>query len=584
MLKHLRFYFFTIAALCSGLISAHAQESKTPVAATTPPVYRFARLLVANTEAKAAALQARPEAGLVVVQDLPVLATKEYADSVAKYVGQPITQELVKRLAGDILAYLQKHDRLVAGFVLPTPQDNSNGEVRLAVLVGRYKQLRLQGNRWFSREQLVASLGLKPGDEVRLSTLEEAVNWTNANPFRRIKVLVNDLKAEPGMADLIVNVQERIPVRTAVSYDNTGNDVIGRNHYTASMQFGNLWGLDHQGSYQFTTTDHSSIYQAHSGDYRVPLPWHHYLQLAGAYSSVLPTFEKGLFALKGQNVLANLRYIAPVERAPFSMEFSAGLDFKQTNNNLEYGGEQVRNTKNDVFQLGLGATVVRRDPVGAWVFAANLSLSPGRLGSRNSDAAFAAARPNGYRFVTDDNGNVTYTFSNGLIQPEIQPIGQSHYMYGTLLVQRLTNLPAGFQLFSRGQIQMASANLLSTEQLSIGGQGTVRGYEERGISGDEGCVLSHELQGPEWQKTLTLHGRKLGLMQSRLVAFWDFGKTWYKHSFGTELDPLMSVGLGLRCNVVNNFSLTADYGWQLLRMTPPQPTHSRASIKATMAY
>jgi hemolysin activation/secretion protein len=46
----------------------------------------------------------------------------------------------------------------------------------------------------------------------------------------------------------------------------------------------------------------------------------------------------------------------------------------------------------------------------------------------------------------------------------------------------------------------------------------------------------------------------------------------------------MGAGLGLRCNVASNFSLTADYGWQLLKTTPPQPNRGRASIKATLTY
>jgi hemolysin activation/secretion protein len=319
------------------------------------------------------------------------------------------------------------------------------------------------------------------------------------------------------------------------------------------------------------------------------------VQFAGAYSLVQPTFggvSGNDFSLRGENLLANLRYIAPVERAPYSLEFSAGLDFKETNNNLEYTGYgTVRNTKNDIFQLNLGTTVVRRDKAGAWVFAVNLSLSPGNVNSRNSDAAFATARPNGYIVaeapVVDSLGNQVHDSSgNALYQPVYDPIGQSHYAHGTFIVQRLTTLPAGFQLVSRGLLQMASANLISTEALTLGGQATVRGYDENITSGDEGFELSHELQGPEWQTPVSIHGRKLPPMQSRLVAFWDYGKAWNKHRFGSDLSPqaLMGAGLGLRCNIATNFNLVADYGWQLLETTPRQPDHGRASIKASLAY
>jgi hemolysin activation/secretion protein len=558
-----------------GLATPLARAEGTAAAASAPAtVYPFQRLLIADSEPKAAALKSPPGAGLVFAQDVPVLATKEFADSIKPYIGQPITIEMIKKLANDVLTYLRNHDRFSTGIVVPSPQDITGGEVRLAVVLGRYKDVQFRGNRWFSREQLQASLGLKPGDEVRLSTLEEAVNWTNANPFRRVKVVVNDLQNEPGLADLVVDVQERVPFRAAVSYDNTGNETLGLNRYSASVQFGNVWGLGHQASYQYTTTDKISLFQQHSGDYRVPLPWHHYLQLAAAYSIAQPTFYNGVFTLKGQNLVTNLRYIAPVEHGALSMEFSGGLDFKQANNNFEWGGVPVPQltSKNDIFQLSLGATIVRRDALGAWAIGANVSLSPGNINTRNSDATFASTRPNGYQ--RDANGNL-----NGAL-----PIGQSRYAYGTLSVQRLTKLPADFQILSHGQLQISSANLLGSEQMSIGGQGTVRGYDERISSGDQGYLISNELQTPEWLSVLSLHRRKVGIMQTRLVAFWDFAKTGYKHPFGTIEQPLMSAGLGLRCNVANDFSLVADYGRQLIQTKPQQPDHGRASVKATLAY
>jgi hemolysin activation/secretion protein len=559
--------------LATPLVRAEGPAATEPAAAT---VYPFKRLLIADSESKAAALKSPPGAGIVFAQDVPFLATKEFADAIKPYLGQPITIEMVRKMASDVLNYMRSHDRFSTGIVVPSPQDITGGEVRLAVVLGRYKRVQFRGNRWFSSAQLESSLGLKPGDEVRLSTLEEAVNWTNANPFRRVKVVVNDLQNEPGLADLVVEVQELIPFRAAVSYDNTGNELLGFNRYSASVQFGNVWGLGHQASYQYTTTDDTRLYQVHSGDYRLPLPWHHYIQLAAAYSLSQPSFYNGLFTLKGQSLVTDLRYIAPVERGALSMEFSGGLDFKQANNNFEWAGTVVPQltTKNDVFQLSLGATLVRRDTLGAWAIGANLSLSPGNVNARNSDATFASARPDGYVLIYDADGNPL----------RYEPVGQSRYAYGTLNVQRLTKLPGDFQILSHGQIQISSANLPGSEQMSIGGQGTVRGYDERISSGDQGYLLSHELQSPEWQAVVSLHGRKLGIMQTRLVAFWDFGKTGYKHSFGAIEQPLMGAGLGVRCNVANNFSLAADYGWQLIETTPPQPDHGRASIKATLAY
>jgi tetratricopeptide (TPR) repeat protein len=42
--------------------------------------------------------------------------------------------------------------------------------------------------------------------------------------------------------------------------------------------------------------------------------------------------------------------------------------------------------------------------------------------------------------------------------------------------------------------------------------------------------------------------------------------------------------IGLRLNFANNFSLTADYGWQLSELPYPVEDRSRGHIKATLAF
>ncbi|MDD3179156.1 MAG: ShlB/FhaC/HecB family hemolysin secretion/activation protein [Opitutaceae bacterium] len=534
---------------CAVGIPLHAETS----------AYRLRRILIADTETKVTALQPPPEAGPVIAQEVPLLATAEFAAVMASYFDQSITIELLNRLVPEISNYLKNHDRPIVDVQIPN-QNVATGDLRLVVTIGRYNQLKFSGNRWFSRELLEAKLGIKPGDEIRLSTLDEAVNWANANPFRHIQVVLNNLPNQANSKDLLIFTQEVLPLRLACSYDNTGPALLGENRYTAAIQFGNAWGLDHLASYQFTTTDRLRLSQTHSGDYRIPLPWHHYLQLAAAYGTQQPSFADGLFNLKGKSLLTSLRYIAPVTAGPWSMEFSAGLDFKRTNNNFEFGGYQISSSENDVYQASFGTTVLRRDAYGATSLGLNLSLSPGSIDSRNTDLAFASTRYG----------------------------STSRYAVGQMQIQRLTRLPGQWQVFSRVVLQLASTNLLGTEQLSIGGQGTVRGYDERIFTGDEGWIVSNEFQAPQWTTPLRLRSAntKLPPLQTRLLTFWDCGKVAYKHRFSSDipLDPLMGAGIGLRCNAGNAFSLSADYGWQLRNTTFRQPNRSRGHIQATIAY
>ncbi|MFA5265630.1 MAG: ShlB/FhaC/HecB family hemolysin secretion/activation protein, partial [Opitutaceae bacterium] len=442
----------------------------------------------------------------------------------------------------------------------------------------RYRDLKFVGNKWFSSQLLREKLGVKPGDEVRLSTLQDGVNWTNTNPFRQVQVLVNDKDVEAGKADLIVAVQERMPLRGTLSYNNYGNTVTGDNRYSATIQYGNLWGKDHQASYTYITTDRPKNFQVHSADYRIPLPWHHYLQIAGIFAKFEPDINADL-SQKGKTTLANVRYIAPVDIGPISMELSAGLDYKQSNSNLYYNlynvTTDVFGTKVDVLQANLSATASRPDKLGAWTVGVNLNLSPGRFNTRNSDEQFQASRPG----------------------------SDTHYVYGTLFVQRLFKLPAGFNSMTNLQYQKASTNLTGSEQMVVGGHNTARGYREAVFAGDEGVVFSQEFSAPPWTKAIPHLPKGTPPLTAVPLVFFDYAHTWYKFRATTDIpmEALASMGIGLRCAVGPYFSLSADFGWQLRKTSAPiqqqdeetkkntllfrlQPLGSRGSIRVSMSY
>ncbi|MBN4669065.1 ShlB/FhaC/HecB family hemolysin secretion/activation protein, partial [Pandoraea nosoerga] len=63
-------------------------------------------------------------------------------------------------------------------------------------------------------------------------------------------------------------------------------------------------------------------------------------------------------------------------------------------------------------------------------------------------------------------------------------------------VSHTQELPEGFQLYGKVQGQMADGPLVSSEQFSLGGLDTVRGYLESEMLGDNGAVANIELRTP----------------------------------------------------------------------------------------
>ena len=528
-------------------------------AATENPNAALKRIVLADSEVAALAVKPDPaDSTVVFVKGLPLLENADFTRVILPFVGKPISSDTLNKVADAIANYARAHDRLITKVQVPN-QVVHDGTVRLVVIFGHFKDVVIRNNRWFSSKVLEERLGIKPGDEVRLSVLEEAVNWANTNPFRRVKVLVNPIANQPGKADLIVGVEETAPWRVSGSVDNYGNTVLGQWHYAAAVQAGNLWGRDHQASYQFVTTDNIDLYQAHVVSYRVPLPWRHFLDFDATYVRVNATLNKDL-SQSGRNESADLKYTVPIRNGDDPIEVHTGIDFKRGNNNLEYAGTYFFPTNVDTFQLSSGGSLVRHDKHGATAVVLAVNLSPGGIDAHNTTRTYQSAR---------FGSNPTY-------------------IYGNLSLQRLTSLGKGWDLTNRLTGQISSTNLQGSEQLAAGGPTSVRGFNTNIYAADEGYVLSNDLLTPAVITPLQRLGKKVPPLETRFAAFYDTAELWQKNPIPSDLPmrPLASAGLGVRMNISNYFSLNFDYGWQITHLPEvfKNTSHGHGHIKVVLAF
>lgn len=576
----LRVCLLLVAAVIQAPFIFGAGKAETTQAQPAFPPLR--QLLFAETEAEVLAIDGGDKEGVVVAHGLPLFNTEEFAKLMQPHFGKNITDDLVRKIGTDIANYVKAHDRVTTSLSIPK-QDATRGTLRLILRTGRYRNVVFKGNKWFSSELLQSKLGVQPGDEILVSTLEGSLNWINANPFRRTQAIINNVAGDPSKVDLIVAVQERVPLRLVASYDNSNVKILGDNKYSFSLQHANVWGLDHQLTYQYTTCDRSDFYQAHSLDYRIPLPWRHYLQFLGAYSRVhpkIPTTSNVPVFQKGENMIADLRYILPIAKGKWDMEFTAGFDFKHANNSLEFGGQNADFKKYQIAQFTLGNTIVRSDKWGSWAMSTNVNVSPGNLTPFNDDWWFGATEGEGksQKLLGARTGATAY------------------YVYATISLQRSTALgKSGWEHALRATYQITNRNLVPSEQMSLGGMGTVRGYPERTLTGDTGYFVSSEFLSPVQKVTLPKKIFNAAAIQARGLAFFDCGEVSLLHLAPSDIfnDPQMSVGAGLRASLANRLSISADWGWRLKRPTPfkdgegkeaPRPSAMRGHVRVILAF
>ena len=88
-------------------------------------------------------------------------------------------------------------------------------------------------------------------------------------------------------------------------------------------------------------------------------------------------------------------------------------------------------------------------------------------------------------------------------------------------VQRLQRVTGSVNLLLAGRGQWSSNALLSSEEFSIGGINSGRGYDPSEISGDQGLSGKVELQ---WKEPVALD--KSFVESYQLFGFYDIGRVW----------------------------------------------------------
>ncbi len=398
----------------------------------------------------------------------PMLEMPGFHSLAAAYLGQPLSRRSLNRLTRDVVLYFRKHGRPVVDVLVPE-QNISTGTIQILAVEGRLGALRSEGNNWFSAELLASYVRARPGEIIEGGPLLADVAWINQNPFRQVD-LVFSRGANEGETDVILRTRDRFPLRVYTGYEDSGNALTGFDRVLAGFNWGNAFGIDQQLNYQLTASPDFRKMVAHSGSYIIPIPrWRDTLTIFGSYAESHPEIGDGTFNLKGRTWQVSARYRLPLPvSGTETREFTVGIDFKRSNNNLAFGGTQVFAQENDVIQATAALSLSHPDKYGITSGEFTIAASPGGLTADNHTAAYLAAR--------------------AYARPD--------YVYARLDFERTTKLPAQFSWVAGGSAQLASANLLGSEQLGLGGANNLRGYEEREANGDDGFVLVDELHGP----------------------------------------------------------------------------------------
>jgi hemolysin activation/secretion protein len=485
----------------------------------------------------------------IVIEGLPWLDPSGVASVAEPYLNRPLTRGRLTELIRLLVLESRKHNRPVVDVYAP-PQDVSNGVVQLIVLVGKLGKVKVEGNQWFAGNLFTRDIRVQPGQQIQGKQLLEDMDLINQNPFRQVD-LVYSRGDEFGLTNVVLRVQDKLPDRVYVGYDDTGNESTGLGRVFAGLNLGNVFKDDQQFSYQYERSTDFNRFWAQSASYAVPLPWRNTIEVFGDWAEAKTEPDAGLFGLTGSNWEVGLRYTIPLPMVgvSYTQSVNFGADYKWSNNDLNFGGTQVFTSPVNVAQGVLGYTGVKIDADGSTQGSVTGFFSPGGIGGLNHDHNFA-------------------------VQREGAPANYSYYQATLTRVQKLV---AGYTLVLTSLGQFSPDRMVPGNEFGLGGASSVRGYDERIVNGDDGISGQLELRTPPRHYLHSIPD------STQFLVFVDAGRDWENKAISGEVDnTLASVGPGIRMNVSNHGAIKVDYGYQLQRLSGTR--HGRLHVSAILSF
>jgi hemolysin activation/secretion protein len=461
--------------------------------------------------------RARPFiAGAIRVEGSTVLPPEAFAAAIEPYLGRELGPDDLRALAGNVAAVARN-----AGFGLATawipPQDVVNGILRVRIEEGRIDAVEVEGP---ARELVEARLApLADGEPVTTAELERRLRI--AGDLAGVSVGQARLLRRGGLSVLAVSTgYERVTGR--VWMDNWGTDTVGPMRLRAALDFNGLVA---------------------AGDR---------LAVGGAITPFQP----------GEFKLINLGYSLPAGRSGTEIQLRGYVSATEA-------GAGLRDFDLDglSYEVAVGAThpLVRSREASLWAIGElmlrNSDLTRDDVLLREDRIVTAAAGLYGAGRVAGGFARVRLTAVQGLdlfdATREGDPLasrrdGDGVFTKLTVWTDYARSLGGPFSFLVRGEGQLASRPLLSSEEMGLGGQYSVRGYESRELAGDRGGAVATELR-------FDLRDLPGPMRQAQLYVFGDAGSVSnLEGGFGGG--TLVSAGAGARLWAQQGIEATAELG------------------------
>ena len=466
-----------------------------------------------------------------------VFSSAELNQAVAQFTNKPISFAQLVQAANVITELYISKGYITSGAYLPE-QSLDPKMVQIQIVEGSLAEIEVnivKGglNKDYIRDRLQA----KTGNPLNINQLQSALQLLQLNPI--IESLNAELAAgiEPGTNLLSVSVVTADTFSLEINLNNNRNISIGTFERGVQLEEANLLGIGDRFRFTYDNTDGSNQF---GGGYTIPIN-----------------------ASDG-SIGFNFR-LATSEIVQASFE-ELDIDIESRNFDLSWRQPVLQKANPDVTQeLAFSLSAARRESEGT-IMDEPEPLTPGAdddgeirtsvlsFGQewlqRNPRQVFALRSQ--FNFGVD-------AFSTTVLDEE--PDSQFFSWRGQFSYLRLLSTPEaneiGSTILLRSEVQLSADPLVSTEQFSLGGAPTVRGYRQDAILTDNGFLAAVELRLP------FIRLSKIDTTV-QFTPFVDFGTGWNADGEEPEFSTLIGTGFGLLIQKPDRFSARIEWGIPLI--------------------
>ena len=465
--------------------------------------------------------------------------------------GQQVTPEQIQKAAQSITQIYADRGYLTSQAVVD-PQKIVDGVVIIQVIEGRVEKIEIQGLTNTNPDYVRSRVELGTNTPLNTVKLEDQLRLLRADPiFSDVEASLKS-GSQTDSSILVVTVKEANQFGGFAGIDNFSPPAVGSERYGGGLFFRNLSGNGDTfaASYYGTTTGGSNQYDL---SYSIPLnPMNGTLSLRYSPSNYRITQAPfDVLNIRGNNNLFDLNFRQPLVRTSveefalsvgYSYQRGQTFAFNDLATPFGIGPEPDGTSRTSIFKFGQDYTL--RDLFGAWSLRSQFSLGTGLFGSTN---------------VTTPSGSF------------LSWLGQ---------IQRVQSLGTDSLLIGALDLQLSADPLLSSQQFTIGGGQSIRGFRQNARSGDNGIRFSLE------NRFVALRNEQnAALLQ--VIPFLDAGAIW-NHPNNPNILPsqnfLAGGGLGLLFTPLDRLNLRLDYAIPFVNLSDRGTNLQESAFYFSLGY